>query len=249
MEEVTLNIDENNNVITTGFVPETPPTPADGFVPETPPTPADGFVPETPPTPADGFVPETPPTPADGFVQETPLIPTKEIQKLVSRKNNQLKVSDIFTPVIASTTISMRVELLNKNTLQDDLLNVLRSQMEGKCTKDGFIKEKSIEVLKYSAGELKSNKIILSVSYHCLACMPVEDMIIDCTVKNITKAGIRAEISKYLKTPMVIFIARDHHYKNDAFSDVEEGKIIRVKVIGQRFELNDDYVSVIAELV
>jgi len=47
----------------------------------------------------------------------------------------------------------------------------------------------------------------------------------------------------------VIFIARDHHYYVDKFADIKEDEIIQVKIIGTRFELNDKYVSVIAELI
>ena len=51
------------------------------------------------------------------------------------------------------------------------------------------------------------------------------------------------------KTPAIIFVARDHHYVNKMFNEVEEGNNITVKIIGQRFELNDVNVSAIAELV
>ena len=36
---------------------------------------------------------------------------------------------------------------------------------------------------------------------------------------------------------------------DDYFSDVKEGDTIQVRVIGQRFELNDKYISIIGELV
>jgi hypothetical protein len=47
----------------------------------------------------------------------------------------------------------------------------------------------------------------------------------------------------------VVFIARDHNYNNEQFSDVNVGDKFNVRVIGQRFELNDKYISIIAELV
>ena len=73
-------------------------------------------------------------------------------------------------------------------------------------------------------------------------------MRIACVAKNITKAGIRAE-SGDDPNPLVIFIARDHHNKMPYFSQVNEGDKIEIKVIGQRFELNDKYISIIAELI
>jgi hypothetical protein len=74
-------------------------------------------------------------------------------------------------------------------------------------------------------------------------------MLIQCVAKNITKAGIRAESANEVPSPVVVFIAKDHHYNNDYFADVKEGDRITVRVIGQRFELNDKYISIIGELV
>jgi hypothetical protein len=74
-------------------------------------------------------------------------------------------------------------------------------------------------------------------------------MLISCVAKNITKAGIRAESAEESPSPVVVFIARDHHFSTAQFSSVQEGDKIMTRVIGQRFELNDKYVSIIAELV
>ena len=46
----------------------------------------------------------------------------------------------------------------------------------------------------------------------------------------------------------MIFIARDHHYNSQKFSQINVDNEIKVKVLGQRFELNDPFISVIAEL-
>ena len=73
-------------------------------------------------------------------------------------------------------------------------------------------------------------------------------MTINCVVKDITKAGIRAELPDNDKT-LMIFIARDHHYNNQKFSAIKVDEQIKVKVLGQRFELNDTFISIIAELV
>jgi hypothetical protein len=47
----------------------------------------------------------------------------------------------------------------------------------------------------------------------------------------------------------VVFIAKDHHYNVSHFADIQEGDKINVRVVGQRFELNDKYVSIIGELI
>ena len=77
----------------------------------------------------------------------------------------------------------------------------------------------------------------------------MEDMVIkNCIVKNISKGGIRAQLNTKKESPFIIFIHRDHEYENENFSLVKENDIIKVKVIGTRFELNDPFISVIASL-
>ena len=46
-----------------------------------------------------------------------------------------------------------------------------------------------------------------------------------------------------------MFIARDHNYANKYFTKVKQDQIITIKVIGIRYELNDEYISILAELV
>ena len=85
------------------------------------------------------------------------------------------------------------------------------------------------------------------VVFECFICRPTEGMVISCKVQNITKAGIRATLDNK-ESPLIIFIARDHHYNNKSFSKIKEGDKITVTIIGQRYELNDTYISVIAEI-
>jgi len=73
-------------------------------------------------------------------------------------------------------------------------------------------------------------------------------MHIKCNVQNITQAGIRALVKDEI-SPVVVYISRDHHYNNKYFNTVKEDEYITVKVIGQRYELNDAHVSVIGEIV
>jgi hypothetical protein len=65
---------------------------------------------------------------------------------------------------------------------------------------------------------------------------------------NVTRAGIRAEVNDTV-SPVIVFVARDHHYMSPALANVKEGEDVTVRVIGQRFELNDKYVSVIGQLM
>lgn len=124
----------------------------------------------------------------------------------------------------------------------------LSTEMEGKCITEGFIKNNSINLLSYSSGEVRGDKVLFTTTFECLVCRPVEGQRFRCIVKNITKAGIRAETDEQ-SSPVVVFIARDHHHNNETFSEIKVDDSINMRVIGIRYELNDKYISVIGEYV
>ena len=157
------------------------------------------------------------------------------------------KRSSIFTKMLINHKVPLEFRYVNR-LLTDNILEYLKKRFEGKCCEQGYIKPDSINVVNYSSGIVKNNLIIFDVVFDSQVCYLVEGLEVNCVAKNITKAGIRAEFDME-KTPAVIFVARDHHYVNKKFNEVEEGNIITVKIIGQRYELNDTNISAIAELV
>ena len=96
---------------------------------------------------------------------------------------------------------------------------------------------------------VKGENITFDVVFNCEVCYPVSGMNLNCIAKNITKAGIRCESANEVPSPIIVFIAKDHHYSSSQFNEIKEGDKLNVKVIGQRFELNDKYISIIGELV
>jgi len=144
--------------------------------------------------------------------------------------------------------------VLNYSETNSDLFNILELKLkqfnEGKCIKDGYVKKNSVKLLTYSGGELFSNKLVFECVFECLITNPVESMMLNCVAKSITKVGVRAElVTDDNISPYIIFIARDHHYNNEIFSQIKEDDMLYVRVLGQRYELNDKFISVIAELI
>lgn len=153
----------------------------------------------------------------------------------------------IYSPAMLTKTLSVPITNVGKD-IRDTLEFILKNQVEGKCVVEGFVKPGSVSVFEHSTGNVDGSTIIFEVVFECEICCPVEGMIVSCVVQNNTRAGIRAETSE-ASSPMVIFVSRDHHYHIDSFSDIQPGQEIKVSIIGQRFELNDSQISVIAELV
>tara|TARA_A100001011_G_scaffold399820_1_gene510383 strand:+ start:3728 stop:4333 length:606 start_codon:yes stop_codon:yes gene_type:complete len=166
-------------------------------------------------------------------------------------KKSKIKKSKRDNKLYSNIVITKKVNIPMINigsNLKNNILKILENEITGKCINEGFIQPNSINIVSYSNGIVEQNNIKFEVVFECLACNPVEGQLINCVAKNITKAGIRAEVVDE-NNPLIIFVARDHNYLNKSFSNVKEEQEITVRVIGQRFELNDVNISVIADLV
>ena len=154
----------------------------------------------------------------------------------------------IYNKMLLTKELLIDFKNININYLKI-IKDLLITELEGKCISEGYIKPSSINIINYSTGELFADKLITNVVFECLVANPMESNIIECKVNSITKVGIRAQVNNDIDNPFIIFIARDHHYDNELFSSIKEDDIINIKVIGKRFELNDTYISVIAEII
>ena len=173
---------------------------------------------------------------------------TVQKQKSLSNKT-KLDNSHVFMRSLLTQKI-----VLGYNEINNNIFNILETKIkhfnENKCIKEGYIRNNSVKLLTYSSGELFANKILFECVFECAITNPVESTIINCITKSITKVGVRAElIVDDGVSPYIIFIARDHHYNNEAFSHIKENDILQVRILGQRYELNDKFISIIAELV
>lgn len=163
-------------------------------------------------------------------------------------KRREIKITSIYSRGMITRNVVLPITSVGKN-IKETIEQTVAFHFEGKCLVEGFIKKGSSKIVSYSSGVIKRGTYIsFEVVFECEICFPVEGMLIECVAKNITKAGIRAESSTEVPSPIVVFIAKDHHFNLEYFSDIQEGDKFTATVIGQRFELNDAYISIIAEL-
>ena len=171
---------------------------------------------------------------------------TKPTQQKKRREN---RIQTVYSRCLITRKIVLPITSIGKN-LQEVIEDNIKLSFEGKCLVEGYIKPNSSKIITYSSGIIeRGNNISFEVVFECDVCFPIEGMLIQCVAKNITKAGIRAESATDVPSPVVIFIAKDHHFNVPQFGDIHEGDKLNIRVIGQRFELNDKYISIIGELV
>jgi DNA-directed RNA polymerase subunit E'/Rpb7 len=178
--------------------------------------------------------------------QQQPQQSVAKLSKPIKYKQKETK--DVYCISQITKSIVLPISAIGKN-LHQTIERTIGAMVEGKCIVEGFVKIGSIRVITYSSGIIKAENVLFDVVFECEVCYPVAGMLLNCVAKNITKAGIRAESSDENPSPFVLFIARDHYYANDYFNSIEEKEKFVARVIAQRFELNDKYVSIIAELV
>ena len=160
---------------------------------------------------------------------------------------NQSDNIDLFSIALLTKKVHVNIEYIGSN-IKHTLEKMIASNIEGKCIVEGFVINGSVKLITYSSGLVQGAYVAFDTVFECSICSPVEGMLINCVVKNITKAGIQAEL-RMSPSPLVIYVTRDHHYTTSYFSEVKEHNDIVVKVIGQRYELNDTFISIISELV
>ena len=167
---------------------------------------------------------------------------------------------EIFQPALLTKRITLEMVLVDK-FIQTTLTDILKRELEGKCSVEGYIKSNSINITTYSSGNLKGSNIVFDVVFQCLICYPVEGMLLRVKAVSINTAGIKSESVYYatnepsiasggiVPTPYVLFISRNHHQDNDIFNSIHPNDTFLARVIVQRFELNDKYISIIGEIV
>ena len=164
-------------------------------------------------------------------------------------EKNKGKIYGVYIKSLLTKKVIVNINEIGKNVKQI-LENKVTTVLEGKCIAEGFIKPNSVKIISYSSGNVNGENIEYIVVFDCMVCHPVEGMLIECTSKTITKAGIHAQVIDVNDViPLTIFIARDHHNNDYHFNSIKENMKIMVKVIGIRYELNDPYICAIGKLV
>jgi DNA-directed RNA polymerase subunit E'/Rpb7 len=165
------------------------------------------------------------------------------------RNMEKPKIFGVYTQSMLTLKVSLSIKEVGKN-MKQNLEKKISKTTEGKCIMQGFIRPGSVKIVSYSSGLVNNENVEFQTVFECMICYPMEGMLIECQTKSITKAGIHAEVVDTDGTvPLIVFVSRDHHYKEKEFSNVKENMKITIRVIGVRFELNDPYISVIGKLI
>jgi hypothetical protein len=154
---------------------------------------------------------------------------------------------DIYTDTSFEEIINLPFDKCLTKDLSTYFIGYSKLYIEGKCRKEGYIKPSSVTIENISNGLLKENTVSFKVTYNAKTCCPSKNMLIKAKIKNITKIGIRAVISD-INNPIVLFVSSEHNQSKNMESYIV-GQTIQLNIIDFRYELYDDFISAIAEIV
>lgn len=160
-------------------------------------------------------------------------------------------MDDLFVSVKGNTSVRLEPRDLNSK-MDDTILRHLKNENEGKCIKDGFVREKSIKILKRSFGTAQTSAfngcMTVNVEYSMDICNPLQGAQMEVQAVNINKMGVLAGVPYEQSSPLNIMLAKQHHIDNEEFESIKLDDVFKVRVIGSRFEYGDTQISIIAVL-
>lgn len=193
----------------------------------------------------------------------------KKSIKISEKKFNvsgDLMKQNIYNAEILNFKVKFKFNDLTQN-LNEKFIQYAKKNIMGKCHKEGYISNNHVRIIDYSSALLDGHNVYFNVNYEFMVCYPYEGMVLSCKIQNITKIGVKGVLSEDdNENPIIVFASRIHN--ESILSDVDEmdeennedidrnkinaikiNNIMKVKVIGFRFEINDPYLSVLGEII
>ena len=135
---------------------------------------------------------------------------------------------------------------LSRNAIRvrDVLQKKLKSKLEGRCSRDGWVKPGTLKILSHSMGYVESGRFTGDIVFHtkCEGTVinPSADVIVQGEVIRKNKMGIYVNMDDAVR----IILPRDHpsHIGNEEYDNIAVGEKVSVMIKKSRFQVNDEYI-------
>jgi DNA-directed RNA polymerase subunit E'/Rpb7 len=145
----------------------------------------------------------------------------------------------IFEEQVTITPKDMKRKITSIEVI---LLNKLQAQLEGRCSRHGYVLPGSVKVLSRSMGVLEKGRFTGSILFHVQAegdvLNPPDGIQLEGEVIRKNKMGMYVSYENAIR----VIVPRDLHIGQKEFEDVEVGERVQVEVKKARFQVNDPYI-------
>lgn len=164
-----------------------------------------------------------------------------------------------FTEINNKDTVKIAPWLLNANYKQN-ILKVLKKKYEGICSKFGYIKQNSIELLSVNKGSIELSTfhgyVLFEVEFNASICNPAIGSIVKCKVKNINVFGLLCtsgiiEQGKYQNILNIIIPKQESQFTNhpDVLQNISINDEVNVEILGKKYILNNTNINVFGKVI
>lgn len=175
-----------------------------------------------------------------------------EAQSQKEHAEREEKPTDLYKNILLEEYIYLKAADLN-NKIDEIILLKLKRKVEGRCIKVGYIIPDSVKIQVRSMGMINNANFdgitTYKVKYTADVCCPVIGQIIQCNVENIDKSQVICYIDTPDKSPLEIYLFKQHHVANTEFAALNKGDIINIKVGGSNWEYRDKKITTIGQFI
>lgn len=170
-----------------------------------------------------------------------------------------MKVDDIFVKCVLTEIIKLSPRELHKN-YQARILEILKEKVEGKCTRHGYIKRGSLELIAIQMGTIEAQTFAgftnFSVKFRVDVCYPSEGMIVTGKVNSINQFGIlcmcsyseapfgRVDVLHIIIPKQAVMIRSDINLMN-----IKVGDTVNIELLKKKCEPNDTKIMAVGKIV
>jgi DNA-directed RNA polymerase subunit E'/Rpb7 len=165
---------------------------------------------------------------------------------------------DVFTRTLCRECIKLEPRSISKG-FRAEILERLRSKVEGICSKHGYIKKGSVDIHKIAPGSVElislCGNVVYDVYFHAEVCNPLLGSVVKANITNINRFGILAEAgytddNAYQSVIEIIIAKNSINIQSDVnLEELKIGQEIRVEIIGRKFELGEGKISAVGRVI
>jgi DNA-directed RNA polymerase subunit E'/Rpb7 len=164
----------------------------------------------------------------------------------------------LFVRVIVRDVVKLPAHAIT-GELNKDIYQHLVEKCEGICTRHGYIRKGSIEVLKVSLGKVEmvtlNGDVSFSVQYAADICSPTIGSIVKAKIVNMNKFGLLAEAgirsTDGVYTPILDIIIVRQMITNTSDVDLDKIRIndeVTIEILSCKYDLKDKKMSVVGRV-
>jgi DNA-directed RNA polymerase subunit E'/Rpb7 len=150
----------------------------------------------------------------------------------------------VFQEKISLAPIDLRADI---TSFEEILLEKLKKQLEGRCSKHGFVIPGSLQLLSRSMGFAEKGRATADFLYYLKAqgkvYNPPDGLVVEGQIQLKNKMGCYVVLDNAIR----IMIPRDLHIGNDEFDTLEVGNRIRIEIKRSQFRANATHILSIGQ--